>query len=116
VSCGNGVVSAGEACDDGNTSASDGCATDCTTVEHGYTCPTAGVLCVSVCGDGIKVSTEDCDDGDLTPGDWSSPTVLSTGRAYSSRRDHVPCRFGSLLRRVAAVGSAESPNHRLPSN
>jgi len=90
------VVSAGEACDDGNTSASDGCATDCTTVEHGYTCPTAGVLCVSVCGDGIKVSTEDCDDGDLTPGDWSSPTVLSTGRAYLE-----PSRPRSLSLRIA---------------
>ncbi|MCA9546925.1 MAG: hypothetical protein KC613_21110, partial [Myxococcales bacterium] len=32
--CGNGAVEAGEACDDGNLDAGDGCAADCT-VEPG---------------------------------------------------------------------------------
>jgi fibro-slime domain-containing protein len=35
--CGDGTVVAGEACDDGNTSDDDGCASDCT-IEAGFTC------------------------------------------------------------------------------
>jgi len=30
---------AGEACDDDNVLSSDGCSSDCTTVESGWTCP-----------------------------------------------------------------------------
>lgn len=35
--CGNGVVSSGEACDDGNTTSGDGCSATCA-VEYSYTC------------------------------------------------------------------------------
>ncbi len=38
--CGDGVVAAGELCDDGNTAPGDGCAADCT-VEERWTCDTA---------------------------------------------------------------------------
>src|SRR5450432_3075673 len=37
--CGNGHVDPGEACDDSNTVAADGCSADCTQVEAGFTCP-----------------------------------------------------------------------------
>jgi cysteine-rich repeat protein len=45
IVCGDSVVSAGEACDDGNTVGGDGCSADCGTVEKGYTCPSAGGKC-----------------------------------------------------------------------
>ena len=72
--CGNGTLEQGEACDDGNTASGDGCSSDCTQVEVGYTCPTAGQACVATCGDGIKTGTEGCDDGNTTAGDGCSPT------------------------------------------
>ncbi|MBI3540933.1 MAG: hypothetical protein HY073_02180 [Deltaproteobacteria bacterium] len=48
ASCGNGIVEAGEACDDGNNDATDGC-----------------VSCqVAQCGDGfVEAGVEECDDG-----------------------------------------------------
>lgn len=49
AACGNGVVEAGESCDDGSRNADDGlCKTDCTE---------------EVCGDGIVGPSEVCDDG-----------------------------------------------------
>jgi cysteine-rich repeat protein len=49
--CGNGLVEVGEACDDGNLIASDGCTAACA---------------VAVCGDGlIRTGVEGCDDGNL---------------------------------------------------
>jgi cysteine-rich repeat protein len=52
--CGNGTRETGEACDDGNTTAGDGCRANCT---------------VEMCGDGIRDSGEACDDGNLSSGD-----------------------------------------------
>jgi cysteine-rich repeat protein len=47
--CGNSVVEAGEACDDGNTVATDGCTSTCT---------------VAACGDGVlQAGVDGCDDG-----------------------------------------------------
>jgi cysteine-rich repeat protein len=60
--CGNGVIEAPEACDDGNTIAGDGCSATCT-VEH-----------VCVCGDGVVDAGEACDDGNTTSGDGCSAT------------------------------------------
>jgi cysteine-rich repeat protein len=50
ATCGNGMVEAGEECDDGNTRSDDGCSAEC---RYEY------------CGDGIVQSTlgEQCDDG-----------------------------------------------------
>jgi cysteine-rich repeat protein len=58
--CGNGIVEAGEACDDGNTDDCDGCTSKCT--------PTAG------CGDGVRCGAEECDDGNPTSCDGCSAT------------------------------------------
>jgi cysteine-rich repeat protein len=54
--CGNGVIEAGETCDDGNTLACDGCSP---------TCQTEG------CGNGVIECGEECDDGasNGAPGD-----------------------------------------------
>lgn len=57
-----------ETCDDGGSSAGDGCSATCTT-EPNWTCnglsPTA---CVPTPNDGIAVGSEVCDDGDPTDG------------------------------------------------
>ena len=59
--CGNGVVEAPEACDDGNNSDADDCTNSCE---------------VAVCGDGIvhdkQSGTEQCDDGNAAAGDGCS--------------------------------------------
>lgn len=75
--CGDGKLATVEQCDDGNTGGGDGCSATCT-VEAGYTCPTAGVLCkkIAFCGDGVVNLdlSEQCDDGDTTSGDGCSAT------------------------------------------
>ncbi|HYH95558.1 DUF4215 domain-containing protein [Hyalangium sp.] len=72
-SCGNGTIQAGEACDDGNTSASDGCAADCKAIEAGWFCDTAGAACVrNVCGDGRTGTGEACDDRNTSSNDGCS--------------------------------------------
>ena len=64
--CGNGVLDAGEQCDDGNTVAAppDGCSATCS-IESGWSCPTPGAACVRTgctshaqCAD---ASTPQCD-------------------------------------------------------
>jgi cysteine-rich repeat protein len=57
TACGNGRREPGELCDDGNTTAGDGCSADCDSDES--------------CGNGIVDTTtgETCDDGNVMPGD-----------------------------------------------
>ncbi len=59
--CGNGILEAGEQCDDGNTVSGDGCSANCT-IEP----PPA------VCGNGILEPGEECDDGNTVSGDGCS--------------------------------------------
>ncbi len=89
--CGNGVIEAGEACDDGNAQNGDGCSSGCAVelpvcgngrVEAGETCDDGNaqngdgcsVTCTTeppspVCGNGVVESGELCDDGNLVTGD-----------------------------------------------
>lgn len=72
ASCGDGIVGAGEACDDGNTNPGDGCSATCT-VETGFQCFGEPSVCQTTCGDGILAPAyEQCDDNDTTPGDGCS--------------------------------------------
>lgn len=74
VTCGNGVIEPGEACDDGNAVGGDGCSSTCA-LEPGYRCPAAGAPCVAAsCGDGIVAGDEECDDGNTVDGDGCSAT------------------------------------------
>jgi cysteine-rich repeat protein len=86
--CGDGVVDSEEACDDGNTTNTDGCTNDCSEprcgdgiVQAGEECDEDGgnsntasnacrLDCTSpVCGDGVVDDSEECDDGsDNGPG------------------------------------------------
>ena len=64
-------------CDDGNTKSSDGCSSDCLTIEKGFTCTKSldkskPDICTSKCGDGIKASDEACDDGNTKDNDGCS--------------------------------------------
>jgi cysteine-rich repeat protein len=63
--CGNGILEAGEQCDDGNTINGDGCSS---------TCRKEPTLPVSVCGNGIREPDEQCDDGNTNNGDGCSST------------------------------------------
>ncbi len=55
--CGDGVLNVGEACDDNNTTACDGCSATCTVEE---------------CGNGTVECGETCDDGNTASGDGCS--------------------------------------------
>jgi cysteine-rich repeat protein len=70
--CGNGLLDAGEECDDGNGDDGDGCSSGCE-IEAGWDCPEElgpPSQCTSTCGDGVKaVGAETCDDGGLEDGD-----------------------------------------------
>ncbi len=88
--CGNGVLDAGEDCDDGNLVNGDGCSSICEVelcgdgvVDPGEACDdgnvTAGDGCsatctVEECGNGVVDAGEACDDGNVTPGDGCSAT------------------------------------------
>src|SRR5262249_41998872 len=64
--CGNGVVEAGEDCDDGNANNNDACRNGCV---------------ANVCGDGfVRTGVEACDDGNTSGGDGcaSDCTIEST--------------------------------------
>lgn len=70
--CGDGVLQAGEGCDDRNRTDNDGCSSSCT-VEAGWLCNTPGQACVrNVCGDGIRGGSEACDDRNTASGDGCS--------------------------------------------
>jgi fibro-slime domain-containing protein len=73
--CGNGILEAGETCDDGNTIPGDGCSGICQ-IEPGFSCPTPGQACVSTvaCGNGKIEGSEGCDDGNTVSGDGCSST------------------------------------------
>jgi large repetitive protein len=69
--CGDGIL-LGEACDDGDIDAGDGCSVSCT-VEPGYACHGVPSRCAIVCGDGVIGPDESCDDAGNAGGDGCSP-------------------------------------------
>ncbi|HSY39340.1 MAG TPA: DUF4215 domain-containing protein [Polyangia bacterium] len=79
--CGNEVLDPGEACDDGNEVAGDGCTGLCQ-IERGWTCPVPGQPCerVITCGDGVLAVPESCDDGNTKDDDGcSSSCAIEVG-------------------------------------
>ncbi|KAH9138339.1 hypothetical protein AeRB84_017357 [Aphanomyces euteiches] len=73
--CGDGIKTADEQCDDGNTSNGDGCSASCQ-IESSYVCTTADHALsqchLTSCGDGRLEGTEACDDGNTANGDGCS--------------------------------------------
>ncbi|WNG26075.1 DUF4215 domain-containing protein [Cystobacter fuscus] len=66
--CGDGVISPREECDDGNSTANDGCSATCG-IEPAYGCTGEPSRCARTCGNGALNPGEQCDDGNLTTGD-----------------------------------------------
>jgi len=90
VGCGNGLLEAGEACDDGNNTNGDGCTAACE-LEDGSSCTRNGECASGVCdmnelpplcepagscGNGVRDVSEGCDDGNTTTGDGCSNVCL----------------------------------------
>jgi cysteine-rich repeat protein len=75
--CGNGILTSGETCDDGNRNSGDGCSADCQTVEPGWRCRAPGRPCVPICGDRVLEGSETCDDGNTLDGDGCSIYCLT---------------------------------------
>jgi cysteine-rich repeat protein len=69
--CGDGVVGKGEACDDGNRLAGDGCDPACA-VELGWSCEGEPSVCQNLCGNGSLDHGEQCDGVDLGGNDCAS--------------------------------------------
>lgn len=105
--CGDGVLDAGEQCDDGNTMNGDCCSADCVADSPGSACDdgdpcTAADQCnangecagtASTCGDGQLDAAcgEQCDDGNETSGDCCSSTCQFEASGSSCADDGNPC-------------------------
>ena len=64
IVCGDGVVQAGEQCDDGNAVSSDGCSATCQTEQ----------VQQNLCGNSVLEVGEQCDDGNIKDNDGCSST------------------------------------------
>lgn len=120
--CGDGVVSAGEGCDDDGLDAGDGCSATCTT-EQGWTCGGQPSLCAPICNDGLVRGDEACDDGDLDetngcttscvvgvpctvaalPGADRFAVIATTGTCYAAFDDE-PAPFAAAETSCVALG------------
>ncbi|MDG1037730.1 MAG: DUF4215 domain-containing protein [Polaribacter sp.] len=99
--CGDGVIDAGEVCDDGNTTDGDGCSSTCEfesvcgngVLEGNEVCDDGNTLdgdsCASnceietVCGNGVLDAGEVCDDANNTDGDGCSSTCQDESLAIN---------------------------------
>lgn len=84
--CGNGMIEAPEACDDGNTAAGDYCAADC-------------MANTGSCGDGVVQSNEMCDDGNTLAGDYcAADCMAATGSCGDGvLQSNETCDDGTIL-------------------
>jgi cysteine-rich repeat protein len=98
--CGDGILDAGEECDDGNDVDGDGCGTDClvegteTVCDDGLDDDGDGLVdcadpqcyedssCAPVCGNGIVEEAEMCDDGNALDGDGCSASCMLEENAF----------------------------------
>lgn len=76
IVCGDSLVVANEACDDGNLVSGDGCSDQCA-VEPGWSCSGEPSVCTTGCGDGLTAGAEACDDGNTINGDGCSDSCQS---------------------------------------
>lgn len=107
--CGDGFVSPGEACDDGNTVSGDGCNATCASNEtcgngvrdpneicdNGGNSPECNANCtVPVCGDGFvnDAAGERCEDGNTIAGDGCYQCWSECGNGVQDRNE--PCDPG----------------------
>lgn len=74
--CGNGVIDAPEACDNGGKLIN-GCI-NCV-IENNYICSGAPSVCTLKCGNGKRTAEEFCDDGNLIINDGCSYCMVDAG-------------------------------------
>jgi cysteine-rich repeat protein len=79
--CGDGIQGVGEACDDGNVVAGDGCENDCTLS----------------CGNGVITGTEICDDNNLVSGDGCDENCTPTGCGNNVVTAGEECDDGDIV-------------------
>jgi cysteine-rich repeat protein len=79
--CGDGQVTGGEECDDGNWVSDDGCDINCT---------------LTACGNHVVTAGEQCDDGNLLPGDGCNVSchLLECGDGERTPGQYVTCGAG----------------------
>lgn len=109
--CGDGVIDGTEVCDDGGTSAGDGCGPTCL-IEPGWTCSGAPSTCAPICGDGLVRGIEGCDDAGTILGDGCGATC-QVEAGYSCSGTPSICMTGcgdGLIR-----GSEACDDHNLLS-
>ena len=122
LSCGDGILDPGEACDDGNATSGDGCDANCTVTACGNGIVTTGEACddgnttsgdgcranctQEICGDGIVDAGEDCDDGNTADGDCCSS---SCGFETGACDDHNGCTTGDACSGGSCVGTTLPP-------
>jgi cysteine-rich repeat protein len=104
--CGDGIVTADEACDDANVLSGDGCAGNCR-LEIGFGCHGQPSVCMpTVCGNGLREGAETCDDGNQLPLDGCGVTCqrepeCSQNGCTSTCGDGLviaePCDDGNVL-------------------
>ena len=106
--CGDGINNQGgiEQCDDGNTTAGDGCNGICH-VEPNWTCPSAGACArSSSCGDGKINPGEVCDDKNKADGDGCNATCTVQDGRYVCMAGK-PCVLSLDLRQQARRAGRE---------
>jgi len=108
VACGNGVLEGSEACDDGNTTAGDGCTASCK-VETDWACLVPNSPCVStiVCGDRVISMGEACDDGNTTAGDGCSADCSTVEKGYTCPPTGGKCTIAKVLCPNATIDPGE---------
>jgi|GEM_PF-3810782 len=88
TACGDGVESAGEECDDGNTVDGDGCSAACLD---------------EVCGDGALNGEEHCDDGNAADGDGCSASCTLEPVALACQQAIAKGGYRIAAARLAAL-------------
>jgi cysteine-rich repeat protein len=110
ATCGDGIVDAGEACDDGNSVDNDACTNACkladcgdAIVGPGETCDDGNSVdndacsnaCVP-CGDGVVQPPEECDDGGETAACDANCTLVACGDGTHNAIAQEECDDGNL--------------------
>lgn len=94
IICGDSIVEAGEACDNGDTTGANGCAADCSSVILGWSCPPAGGPCTTasvLCNNKMIDPGEGCDDGNTDPNDGCS-AVCQVELGWTCPSPGDPCQ------------------------
>ncbi len=96
VDCGNGVIDAGESCDDGDTESLDGCSRICQ-AEPGFLCVGEPSDCLISCGDAVANNGEACDDGNRVNGDGCDNNCTASACGNGVRSGREGCDDGNSV-------------------